>query len=40
VQRAESEADATLTRVELVDGEPVRREVQIRESTRYEVTSP
>lgn len=40
VRRAESQADATLTRVEIVDGEPVRREVQIRESTRYEVTNP
>jgi hypothetical protein len=40
VRRAESEADATLTKVEIVDGEPVPREIKIRESTRYEVTSP
>ena len=40
VRRAESEADATLTKVEIVEGDPVRREVQIRESTRYEVTNP
>ena len=40
VRRAESEADATLTSVEIVDGSPVRRKVQFRESTRYEVTSP
>lgn len=40
VRRAESRADATLTKVEIVDGEPLRREVKIRESTRYEVTNP
>jgi hypothetical protein len=40
VRRATSRADATLTKVEVVDGEPVRREIKIRESTRYEVTSP
>jgi hypothetical protein len=40
VRRAESDADATLTRVEIVEGEPVRREIEIRESTRYQVTNP
>ena len=35
VRRVETEADATLTRVELEGGEPVRREMQIRESSRY-----
>lgn len=40
VRRAESRADATLTKVEIVDGEPVPREVKIRESTRYAVTNP
>ncbi|HET6363247.1 MAG TPA: DUF6263 family protein [Gemmatimonadota bacterium] len=40
VRRAESEADATLTKVEIIDGEPVRREVKIQETTRYEVTNP
>lgn len=38
--RVESEADATLTRVEIVDGEPVRREIQIRETNRNELRSP
>ncbi len=40
VRRAESEADATLSKVEIVDGEPVRREIQFRETTHYEVTTP
>jgi hypothetical protein len=33
--RVETEADATLTRVELEGGQPVRREMQIRESSRH-----
>ena len=40
VRRVESEADATLTRVEIVDGEPVRREIQIRETSRNELRNP
>ena len=40
VRRVESEADATLTRVEIVGGEPVRREIQIRETSRNELRSP
>jgi hypothetical protein len=39
VLRAETEADATLTRVELEDGDPVRREMQIRESSRYSLVN-
>jgi hypothetical protein len=39
VRRVETEADATLTRVELEDGEPVRREMQIRESSRYSLVN-
>ena len=40
VRRVLSNADATLTRVEIEAGEPVRREMQIRESTSYELLSP
>lgn len=40
VRRVLSNADATLTRVEIEAGEPVRREMQIRESTSYELISP
>ena len=40
VRRVESEADATLTRVEIVDGQPVRREIKIRETSRNELRSP
>ena len=40
VRRVETEADATLTRVEIVDGEPVRREIQIRETSRNELRNP
>jgi hypothetical protein len=40
VTRVETEADATLTRVEIVDGEPVRREIQIRETSRNELRAP
>lgn len=39
VRRVETEADATLTRVELEDGQPVRREMQIRESSRYSLVN-
>jgi len=39
VRRVETEADATLTRVELEGGEPVRREMQIRESSRYSLVN-
>jgi hypothetical protein len=35
VRRAETEADATLTRIEIENGEPVRREIHFRESSRY-----
>jgi hypothetical protein len=40
VRRAETEADATLTRIEIEGGEPVRREIQFRESSRYELVRP
>lgn len=40
VRRVLSNADATLTRVEIEAGEPVRREMQIRESTSYELVRP
>ena len=40
VRRVETEADATLTRVELEGGVPVRREMQIRESSRYSLVNP
>lgn len=40
VLRVLSEADATLTRVEIEAGEPIRREMQIRESSRYELAQP
>ena len=39
VRRVETEADATLTRVELENGQPVRREMQIRESSRYSLVN-
>ncbi|MGH7566248.1 MAG: DUF6263 family protein [Gemmatimonadota bacterium] len=38
--RAEAEADATLTRIEIEGGEPVRREIQFRQSSRYELVRP
>ena len=40
VLRVVTDADATLTRVEMVDGQPVRREAQIRENSRYELDAP
>lgn len=40
VRRVQTEADATLTRVELEGDEPVRREMQIRESSRYTLVNP
>jgi hypothetical protein len=40
VFRALSNADATLTKVEIEDGQPVRREAQFRETTRYELEEP
>lgn len=40
VQRVETHANATLTRVEIEAGEPVRREMQIRESSRYLLVQP
>jgi hypothetical protein len=40
VRRVETEADATLTRVELEGDEPVRREMQIRETSRYILVNP
>jgi hypothetical protein len=40
VQRVETDADATLTRVEIEGGQPVRREMQIRESSRYVLVRP
>jgi len=40
VLRVVTDADATLTRVEMVDGQPVRREAQIRETSRYELERP
>lgn len=40
VRRVETDADATLTRVEIESGAPVRREMQIRESSRYVLVLP
>lgn len=40
VLRVLTNADATLTRVEIEDGQPVRREAQIRETSRYELEAP
>ena len=40
VLRAVTNADATLTKVEIVDGQPVRREAQLRETSRYELDEP
>ena len=40
VIRVVTDADATLTKIESVDGEPVRREAQIRETSRYELAPP
>lgn len=40
VLRVVSSADATLTKVEIEDGQPVRREAQFRETTRYELEEP
>jgi hypothetical protein len=40
VRRVLTDADATLTRVEIEAGEPVRREMQIRETSSYELVRP
>jgi hypothetical protein len=40
VRRVVSETDATLTRVEMVGGEPVRREIQFHETNRHELRTP
>ena len=40
VIRVVTDADATLTKIESVEGEPVRREAQIRETSRYELAPP
>jgi hypothetical protein len=40
VLRVVTNADATLTKVESEDGQPVRREAQIRETSRYELDQP
>lgn len=40
VRKVESDADATLTRVAMEDGEPIRKEMQIRESSSYELVEP
>jgi hypothetical protein len=40
VLRVLTNADATLTKVEIEDGQPVRREAQIRETSRYELEEP
>lgn len=40
VLRVVTNADATLTKVEIEDGQPVRREAQFRETTRYEIEDP
>jgi len=40
VLRVVTNADATLTKVEIEDGRPVRREAQIRETSRYELEEP
>jgi hypothetical protein len=40
VLRVVSNADATLTKVEIEDGQTVRREAQFRETTRYELEEP
>lgn len=40
VLRVLTNADATLTKVEIEDGQPVRREAQFRETTRYELEEP
>jgi len=40
VRRVETDANATLTRVEIDGGVPVRREMQIRETSRYVLVQP
>ena len=40
VLRVVTNADATLTKVEIEDGQTVRREAQIRETSRYELEEP
>jgi hypothetical protein len=35
-----TDADATLSRVEIEGGEPMRREMQIRESSHYQLVQP
>lgn len=40
VRKVVTDADATLTRVAIEAGEPVRQEMQIAESSRYELVEP
>ena len=40
VRKVMTDADATLTRVAIEAGEPVREEMQIRETSSYELTEP
>ena len=40
VLRVLTDADATLSRVEIEGGEPMRREMQIRESSHYQLVQP